>query len=80
MEVKNPLFLDDTPVTPSLGNHPITQVSAQQPSVKKIFEKSQHQHQQSTSAAATTNAASVAGVNNVVGTSSDDKKSKKSKK
>lgn len=50
MEVKNPLFLDDTPVTPSLGNHPIAQVSAQQPSVKKIFEKSQ-------SNAATANAA-----------------------
>ncbi|XP_059225143.1 uncharacterized protein LOC106095463 [Stomoxys calcitrans] len=68
MEVKNPLFLDDTPVTPSLGNHPITQVSAQQPSVKKIFEKSQQQS--STLAAATASAA----------TSFDDKKPKKSKK
>ncbi|XP_075167901.1 uncharacterized protein LOC142240066 [Haematobia irritans] len=68
MEVKNPLFLDDTPVTPSLGNHPITQVSAQQPSVKKIFEKSQQQHQPSTSAAA------------ACAMSSDERKSKKSKK
>ncbi|XP_019895549.1 uncharacterized protein LOC101890295 isoform X2 [Musca domestica] len=75
MEVKNPLFLDDTPVTPSLGNHPITQVSAQQPSVKKIFEKSQQQT--TTSAAATSSSAAPS---NVAATSSDDKKSKKSKK
>uniref|UniRef100_A0A1A9WQS4 Neural proliferation differentiation and control protein 1 n=1 Tax=Glossina brevipalpis TaxID=37001 RepID=A0A1A9WQS4_9MUSC len=39
MEVKNPLFLDDTPVTPALGSQPIAQVTAQQPPVKKIYEK-----------------------------------------
>lgn len=69
MEVKNPLFLDDTPVTPALGNHPITQVSAQQPSVKKIFEKS---HNTANNVTLTPSTAAAA--------SSDDKKQKKSKK
>ncbi|XP_061390287.1 uncharacterized protein LOC133325563 [Musca vetustissima] len=82
MEVKNPLFLDDTPVTPSLGNHPITQVSAQQPSVKKIFEKSHQPATTSSSAAAaaTASSSSTNAGSNVAATSSDDKKSKKSKK
>lgn len=42
MEVKNPLFLDDTPVTPSLGSQSIAQVAAQQPPTKgNIFQKAQ---------------------------------------
>lgn len=71
MEVKNPLFLDDTPVTPALGNHPITQVSAQQPTVKKIFEKTHS----TTNTANTTLAAAAASA-----ASSEEKKQKKSKK
>lgn len=70
MEVKNPLFLDDTPVTPALGNHPITQVSAQQPSVKKIFEKAHSNTSNTLSSNTSTTAAS----------SEDIKKQKKSKK
>ncbi|KAM7344078.1 uncharacterized protein ACRADG_010907 [Cochliomyia hominivorax] len=72
MEVKNPLFLDDTPVTPALGNHPITQVSAQQPSVKKIFEKS-HSN-------TNTNLTSASGAATTAASSEDIKKQKKSKK
>ncbi|XP_065369084.1 uncharacterized protein LOC135961513 [Calliphora vicina] len=74
MEVKNPLFLDDTPVTPALGNHPITQVSAQQPTVKKLFEKT-HSTTNTTLPTNTTLAAAAASA-----ASSEDKKQKKSKK
>lgn len=70
MEVKNPLFLDDTPVTPALGNHPITQVSAQQPSVKKIFEKTH----------SNTNTSIPSNISSAAASSEDLKKQKKSKK
>ncbi|KAI9582785.1 uncharacterized protein ACN2A1_000683 [Glossina fuscipes fuscipes] len=68
MEVKNPLFLDDTPVTPALGSQPIAQVTAQQPAVKKIFEKTQRDG----------GAGSIIGNNTSM--SSDGKKVKKAKK
>lgn len=83
MEVKNPLFLDDTPVTPATFNQLIRPLfSAQQPKAKKTSEKSQA----STSSMAPNtinknlSEASVPTETAPIARSSDDKKHKKSKK
>ena len=83
MEVKNPLFLDDTPVTPATLNQLIRPIfSAQQPKVKKIIEKSQPTTSSMPSNATNRNSSeATAPITTIpIAPSSDDKKQKKSKK